>query len=70
MKHEILFAFQAKHGSFSNVEILKIKLYLVNRPDTDALMNATERFKDKQSCIFNEIIQTGDQEEVIDQHLL
>lgn len=38
-------------------------------PDADALMNPTERLKDEQPSVLNEILQTSHQEKVIHQYL-
>ena len=40
-----------------------------NLPDANTLMNSTESFEYKQPSVFNEILQTGDQEEIIHQYL-
>ena len=38
-------------------------------PYANALMNATECLKYEQACILNEVIQTRNKEEVVDQNL-
>ena len=37
--------------------------------DADALMNAAERFKDHETGVFDKVVQNGDQEEVVEQHV-
>lgn len=38
-------------------------------PDADTLVDATERLEDEQASVLDEVLQTGNQEEVIHQHL-
>lgn len=38
-------------------------------PDADALMNSAEGLKDEEAGIFNEVLQTGNQEKVIHKNL-
>lgn len=38
-------------------------------PDADALMNPTEGLEDEESSVFNEVLEAGDQKEVIHKNL-
>ena len=35
-------------------------------PDADALMDTTEGLENEETCIFNEVVKAGNQEEVVD----